>query len=111
MALVILHTQTENALTPLHYEAFCAHCHKSLGRFDGNEVAHPGGKRLHFRPPARVCWGYPKHWLQNHFGDGQRDVGCGRLADASLWLWRVVRYRKEGNMTRVVHLSREACPL
>jgi hypothetical protein len=40
MALVILHTQTENALTPLHYEAFCAHCHKSLGRFDGDEVAH-----------------------------------------------------------------------
>jgi len=39
MALVILHSQSEKTLYPLHYEAFCAHCHKSLGRFDSDEVS------------------------------------------------------------------------
>jgi len=40
MALVILHRLSESAQYPLPYEAFCTHCHKSLGRFDAVEVSH-----------------------------------------------------------------------
>jgi hypothetical protein len=39
MAVVILHTQSEETRYLLHYEAFCSHCHRSLGRFDGEEIA------------------------------------------------------------------------
>jgi len=40
MALVILHRLSESAQYPLPYEAFCTHCHKTLGRFDADEVSY-----------------------------------------------------------------------
>lgn len=40
MAVASLQTKSEGALYPLHYEAYCVHCHKSLGHFDGDELSY-----------------------------------------------------------------------